>query len=417
MSARLTKASIDRQQPQTADYFVWDSEVKGFGLKIAKGGRKSYICKYRVGHGRAAPTRRLTIGAHGSPWTVEQARAEARRILGRAANGEDPAQEKQDAKKQFTVSTLCDLYLEQGVATKKASTLATDRGRIERHIKPLLGKKKVPDVTRADIKRFMQEVATGKTSADVRTGARGRAIVTGGKGTAARTVGLLGGIFSFAFDQGLVSESPVRGIKRYADKKGERFLSQQELISLGKALRDGLEGGLNPLAISILKLLIFTGARKGEIEALKWREVDFEGGYLRLEDSKTGKKVIPLNAGALDILSTISRMDGSEFVFSSSFGEGHYQGTPKVWRTIRAMADLADVRLHDLRHSFASIAVSGGASLPIIGVLLGHKNATTTHRYAHLHDDPVRNVSETTGKKLSTFINNGVSGKVIQFNN
>ena len=148
----------------------------------------------------------------------------------------------------------------------------------------------------------MQDVANGKTAADVKTGLRGRAIVRGGKGAASRTVGLLGGIFSFAFDCGLIETNPVRGIKRFADKKGDRYLSQQELVALGKALRVSLLDGLNPQAIAILKLLIFTGARKSEIEGLRWNEVDFDGGYLKLSDSKTGQKAIPLNAGALEVL-------------------------------------------------------------------------------------------------------------------
>lgn len=408
MPQKLSKAIVDRAQPKDTDYFIWDSDLKGFGLKIAKGGRKSYVCKYRVGSGRTAPTRRFTIGAHGSPWTVDQARGEARKILGHAANGEDPAKEKQDAKKQITVSDLCDLYLQQGVGTKKASTLATDKGRIERHIKPLLGKRKVPDVTRADIKRFLQDVANGKTAKDVKTGLRGRAIVRGGKGAATRTVGLLGGIFSFAFDSGLIETNPVRGVKRFADKKGERFLSQQELVSLGQALRDGAEKGLNPQALAILKLLIFTGARKGEIETLKWSEIDFDRGYLRLADSKTGQKVFPLNAGALEILSTVPRLEGSPYVFPAHRGEGHYAGAPKVWRIVRADAGLDDLRLHDLRHSFASIAVSGGASLPIIGALLGHSDSATTQRYAHLHDDPLKAASEAVGRKIAASV--GSSG-------
>ena len=231
--SKLTKAVVDRAKPDEKDYFLWDADLKGFGVKIAKGGRKSYVCKYRVGTGRNAPTRRMTLGAHGSPWTVDQARNEARKILGRVANDEDPAKEKQDVKKQITIAELCDLYLEHGVATKKASTLATDKGRIERHIKPLLGKKKVPAVTRADIKRFLQDVANGKTAKDVKTGLRGRSIVKGGKGTATRTVGLLGGIFTYAFDCGLIEINPVRGVKRFPDKKGQRYLSQQELVALG----------------------------------------------------------------------------------------------------------------------------------------------------------------------------------------
>ncbi len=415
MAAKLTKAVIDRANPKESDYFVWDGELKGFGVKIAKGGRKSYVCKYRAGSGRAAPTRRMTIGAHGSPWTIDQARAEARKILGRVANGEDPAKEKQDAKRQITVAELCDLYVEQGCATKKASTLVTDKGRIERHIKPLLGKKKVPDVTRADIKRFLQDVANGKTAKDVKTGLRGRAIVRGGKGTATRTVGLLGGIFAFAFDCGLIDENPVRGLKRFPDRKGQRYLSQQELVTLGKALRDAAEAEENPYAIAVLKLLIFTGARKSEIETLKWSEIDFQSGYMRLADSKTGQKAVPLNAGALEVLNGVLRLNSSEFVFPSHRGERHYQGTPKVWKRIRAMAGLDNVRLHDLRHSFASVAVSGGASLPIIGALLGHTNGATTQRYAHLHDDPLRAASEAAGGRIAASLSGGDGAELEAF--
>jgi integrase len=401
MKSKLTKSVVDNAKPAPSDYFLWDSDLKGFGIKIAKGGRKSYVCKYRVGGGRAAPTRRLTIGAHGSPWTADEARAEARRILGRAANGEDPAREKQQARRQITVSELCDLYLEQGTGSKKVSTIATDKGRIERHIKPLLGKKKISDVTRSDIKRFLQDIADGKTAADIKTGLRGRAIVKGGKGTATRTVGLLGGIFSYAIDCGLIKENPVRGVKRYADRKGQRYLSQAELVSLGKVLREAELQGDNLFAIAILKLLIFTGARKGEIESLKWSEVDFQGGYLRLKDSKTGAKAIPFNAGAMEILNGIDVLEGSEFVFPAHRGDGYYQGTPKVWTRIREEAGLNDVRLHDLRHSFASFAVSGGASLPIIGALLGHSNTSTTQQYAHLQDNPLRLVTEDVGVKIA----------------
>lgn len=401
MTGKLTKSVIDAASPQTGDFFLWDSDLKGFGIKIAKGGRKSYVCKYRVGNGRTAPTRRMTIGAHGSPWTVEQARTEARKVLGRAANGEDPAKEKQDEKKQITVAQLCELYLENGVGTKKASTIATDGGRIKRHIDPLLGRKKVRDVSREDVKCFLQDVANGKTSVDEKTGLRGRAIVKGGKGAATRTVGLLGGIFSYAFDCGLIEINPVRGVKRFADKKGQRYLSQKELVALGSALVDAEENGLNPQAIATLKLLVFTGARKGEIETLRWDAVDFEGGYLRLADSKTGQKTIPLNAGALEILSKVTRLEGSPYVFPAHRSDGHYEGTPKVWRIVRGMAELDDVRLHDLRHSFASIAVSGGASLPIIGALLGHTDSATTQRYAHLHDDPLKAASEAVGGKIA----------------
>jgi integrase len=414
-SIKLTKTAVDNANPEAADWFLWDSELKGFGLKVSKGGRKSYVCQYRTAGGRSGDDRRLTIGKHGSPWTVEMARSEAKQILGRAANGEDPALEKQDLKKRLSVAELCDQYLLHGCGTKKASTLATDKGRIERHIKPLMGRKKVQDVTRADVKKFLQDIAQGKTATDVKTGKRGRAIVRGGQGTATRTVGLLGGIFAYAVDCGMIDMSPVVGVKRFADKKGNRYLSQQELVALGKALRKAELEGENPSALAILKLLVFTGARKGEIETLKWSEVDFTSGYLKLADSKTGQKAIPLNAGALQILNDQEQLTGNDHVFPAYRGERYYEGTPKVWERIRTTAGLSDVRLHDLRHSFASIAVSGGASLPIIGALLGHAHSGTTQRYAHLSDDPLRAASDAVGNQIAVSLFGASAQTIVPF--
>jgi integrase len=346
----------------------------------------------------------MTIGAFGAPWTADAARQEAKKLLGRVANGEDPAKTKQDQKKQLTLSELCDLYLEQGVRTKKQSTIDTDKGRIERHIKPLLGKRKINQITKADVKRFLNDVASGKTAKDIKTKKFGRAIVRGGEGTATRTVGLLGGIFSFAIDAGLLEFNPAHGVKRFKDKKGERFLSAAELKRLGDALVQAEEIGLNFYGIQIIRLLILTGARKGEIEKLKWSELDFENGYMRLQDSKTGQKALPLNAPALEVVSSIPREGTSRFVFPAETGPNHYQGTPKVWRKIRDLANLEDVRMHDLRHSFASIAVSGGASLPLVGALLGHADAATTQRYAHFHSDPVKLASEKVAGEIASVI-------------
>ena len=400
-SVKLTKIAVDNADPKSADWFLWDTDLKGFGLKVSKGGRKSYVCQYRTAGGRSGDDRRLTIGQHGSPWTVEMARSEAKQILGRVSSGEDPALEKQDLKKRLSVAELCEQYLLHGCGTKKASTLATDKGRIERHVKPLMGRRKVQEVTRADVKKFLQDIARGKTAADIKTGKRGRAIVRGGQGTATRTVGLLGGIFGYAVDCGMIETSPVIGVKRFVDKKGNRYLSQQELVAPGEALRKAEFDGENPSALAILKLLVFTGARKGEIETLKWSEVDFASGYLKVTDSKTGQKAVPLNAGALKILNDQERLHGNEYVFPAYRGEHYYEGTPKVWRRLRAVAELDDVRLHDLRHCFASMAVSGGASLPIIGALIGHAHSATTQRYAHLSDDPLRAASDSVGSQIA----------------
>ncbi|MEW6437795.1 MAG: tyrosine-type recombinase/integrase [Pseudomonadota bacterium] len=410
-NSKLTKTVVENASSKLTDYFIWDTDLKGFGVKIAKGGRKSYVCQYRTPGGRAGESRRLSIGAHGAPWTVDLARAEAKKILGRAANGEDPAADKQELKAQLTVGQLCEQYLAHGCATKKASTIATDKGRIERHIKPLLGRKRVPDVTRADIKRFLQDVAQGKTAIDAKTKSRGRAIVRGGKGTATRTVGLLGGIFSYAVDCGLIEANPVVGIKRFPDKKGDRYLSNNELAALGAAIRLSRSAGENSTALSILELLIFTGARRGEIEALRWSEVDFDSSSLRLGDSKTGQKTIAINAEALRLLKALIPSDrqkhvsSNEFVFPAYRGNGYYRGTPHVWERVRAAAGLQDVRIHDLRHSFASVAVSMGASLPMIGALLGHADSATTQRYAHFHDDPLRAASELIGNRIATVFN------------
>lgn len=410
MAVKITKQVVDKAEITKADYFIWDDRLSGFGVKISKGGRKTFICQYRIGSGRRAQTRRMTIGAFGAPWTADAARQEAKRLLGRVAHGEDPAKAKQDQKKQLTLTELCDLYLDQGVRTKKQSTIDTDKGRIERHIKPLLGRKKIDQVTKADVKRFMNDVASGKTALDVKTKKFGRAIVRGGEGTATRTVGLLGGIFSFAIDAGLLENNPAHGVKRFKDKKGERFLNAKELKRLGDALVEAEEKGLNFYGIQIIRLLILTGARKGEIEKLKWSEVDFDNGYLRLEDSKTGQKAFPLNAPALEVVSAIPRVKNTRFVFPAEIGPNHYQGTPKVWRKVRALAQLEDVRLHDLRHSFASVAVSGGASLPLVGALLGHADAATTQRYAHFHNDPVKAASEKVAGEIASVI--GMKKKV-----
>ncbi len=400
MSKRLSLSVVNGAKPKAKDYFLWDADLKGFGLKVCAGGRKSYVCKYRVGTGRSAPTRRMTIGAHGSPWTPDAARKEAAKILGQVAQGADPAKAKQADKAVLTVSELCDRYLEVGVGTKKASTLATDRGRIERHIKPLLGHRRITDVTRADVSQFLRDVAAGKTAADVKTRNRGRAIVKGGKGTATRTVGLLGGIFSFAVEEGWLTENPVRGVKRFRDRRNERFLDADELARLGKALAEAEAQGENPYALAIIRLLILTGARKGEIEQLKWDEIDRQFQYLRLGDSKTGQKLIVLNAAALAILDSFECDTDSDYVFPATKSEGWYQGTPKAWGKLRQSAGLSQVRLHDLRHSFASVAAKEGTSLQLIGALLGHKHSATTARYAHLGEAPIRTASEKVSATL-----------------
>lgn len=400
--AKLTDRVVKDAGPEAKRYILWDTAQTGFGLRVEPSGHKSFVVRYRAnGGGRNAPRRQLRLKAKpGETLTADRARRIATDILADVTKGKDPAQERDRARLEMTVSALCDLYLKEGTGEKKPSTLTIDRGRIERHIKPLLGRRRISEITSADVKRFMRDVANGKTATDVKTKARGRAIVEGGKGTAARTVGLLGGIFSFAVAEKLRADNPVRGVKRYADKKGERFLSGKEIAVLGEALRSLETEGANKSAIAVVRLLTFTGARKSEISRLRWNEVDLERSCLRLGDSKTGAKVIILGPPALAILSEITPVAGSPFVFPAESGDGSFQGTEKVWRKARARAGLSDVRLHDLRHSFASVGLEAGNSLPLIGKLLGHADVKTTARYAHLADDPLK----AAAKKISDSI-------------
>ena len=236
MPIKITKSVIDKLEPKEKDYFLWDETLKGFGIKITPKGVKVYIAQYRTAGGRRGTVKRVTIGKHGSPWTPDAARDEAKQILALVVQGEDPAENKRIQRTMLTVSELCDEYLQEGTSSKKESTLVSDRGRIERHIKPLIGKLPVNSITQQDIKRLMNDIAQGKTATNIKTGLRGRAIVTGGKGTATRTVGLLGGIFSYAVELGLIDDNPVHGIKRFKDKKNERFLSSEELALVGQAL-------------------------------------------------------------------------------------------------------------------------------------------------------------------------------------
>lgn len=403
---RLTKKKIDALKPGQT---VWDTDVRGFGVRCRKSGGRFYVLKYRA-NGRQ---RWFTVGRHGSPWTVETARKEAQRLLGQVAGGIDPAEQLAEAKSDLSISELCDLYVKEGCATKSPTTLANDRGRIERHIKPLLGRKRVKALRKADVQRFMQDVAAGKTATDIRTGPRGRAIVKGGEGTASKAVSLLGAIFTFAVNTGLRSDNPVHGVKTFKAKKFERFLSPAELARLGGVLSAAEADGENPYAIAALRLLALTGCRRSEILRLRWPEVDFEHGCLRLPDSKTGARVITLGAPALELLAELPRQEGNPHVIPGHKEGQHFVGLAKVWQRIRRRAGLENCRLHDLRHSYASVGAASGDSLLIIGKLLGHARPSTTQRYSHLSDDPLRSAANRISQQIATAMDGDNEANVV----
>ena len=372
---------------------IWDAAVTGFVARRQKSEAVSYLVYYRTGEGRQ---RWHKIGRHGAPWTPETARAEARRILGQVVTGADPAAEKRAARKATTVAELCDAYLtdaEDGRLLtrgkpKKASTLAVDKGRIERHIKPLLGGLAVAAVTREDVECFLHDVAEGRTAGNTKTAKkRGLARVTGGRTAATRAVGLLGGIFVYATRRHMRADNPAHGVERFADQQRNRRLSDDEYEALGEALQKAETDGMWPAAIAAARFLLVTGWRTGEATGLRWSEFDLARRTATLADSKTGRSIRPLSRAACDLLRTLPRMTKGELVFPATRGDGCMQGFPKLWARIARLGGLpADVTPHVLRHSFASLAGDLGYSEPTIAALVGHKGQTITSRYVHSAD-------------------------------
>ena len=415
--ARLTKRSVDAAAPEAARYVLWDADLKGFGLRVEPSGTKTFVVRYRVGGGRRGTLRQFKIGRYGK-LTPDEARDEARSALARAETGQDPQGERAKARASLTVNELCDLYLAEGVATKKASTNSLDIIRINGFIRRRLGGRKLSEVTTRDVDRLMQDIASSKLQAapltedereQLRRGERlppGRR-VKGGKAAATKTVKILSAMYTFGIGRKLCVENPCDEVKTFADGKRERFLSPTELGRLGDVLADALKAGADPSLVAIVRLLALTGARKNEIARLRWSEVDVERGLLQLEDSKTGRKAIRLGAAALELLSEVSR-SGSPWVFPDLRDPSKPVGNLDwFWVGVRARAGLADVRIHDLRHSFASAGVAGGAGLVLIGKLLGHAHVATTSRYAHLGDDPLKAAAD----KISGSISAALSGR------
>lgn len=409
---KLTKRVIDSLEStgEKTGTLYWDSELKGFAVRVFPSGRKTFVIKFRARSGRQ---RWLKLGTYG-PLTVERARDMAKVELAKVVEGQDPASDRDERREAVTVSQLCDLYMEaanEGLVVgrkgtpKKASTLSTDQSRIDAHIKPLLGQLKAREVKRADVEQFKTSVATGKTARDKKLGYRSRSIVKGGKGAVTRTLGLLGAIFAWGMENGHVAGNPVRGVRRFADAQKKALLTGEQYRLLAESLRilDGqrdrhgqpLHSRVGLAAICFIAL---SGVRRGECEQLRWDEVDANGTCLALQETKTGFSLRPLSRAAFSIIQNLEPV--SDFVFAAEPEGAGYKGLPGLWRTVQKTArqlasvaaeergdtppeagPLTGITLHSLRHSFAGIAEELGASVPTIAALLGHQLGGVTGGY------------------------------------
>lgn len=398
--ARLSKRIVDAAEVRDKDYFIWDDDLPGFGLRVFTSGKRSYLIQYRA----AGRTRRYTIGLHGV-WTPETARQEAKVQLGRVARGENPSEERQLDHKAITVKELCTLYLNdlnaglilgKGARPKKPTTIITDTGRIERHIIPLIGARRVKDLTKADINKVLKDIMAGKTRAEVKTTKlRGKAIVRGGAGTATRTVGLLGGILTYAVDAGIIDRNPAHGLKKPKDNVRNRRLTEAEYRTLGQMLRDAAKTEKYAMTVDIIRQIALTGCRRSEIIGLMWSEVDLDGSCLRLVDSKEGMSIRPVGLPVVEFLEARGKGQEGTYVFPGQMEDNAFGGFPNHWEQIFKGSPLADVTPHVLRHSFASIANDLGFTEVTIAALVGHSKGSMTSKYIHSLDTALVMAADT----------------------
>jgi integrase len=428
----LTKALVEKLEPQEKDYAVWDAKISGFGVRIAPTGRKTYIMKYRTPEGRQ---RRRKIGVHGNI-TCEKARSIAGKWHGSIADNVDPTEQITEVKNSPTISDLCDRFIkEHAEIRKKESGLELDKAVIKNHIKPHLGNLKTVSVKKADIQKFHLGLKDIPAHAN-------------------RILRVLSKMFNLAEDWGLrpANSNPVTNIERYKEDPRERYLSGKELTALGKILDEIEHDGSESIHfISLIRLLLLTGARLREIMHAKWEWVHSETGLLMLPDSKTGKKIIHLSPAALQVLKNTPRIKGNPYIIVGG-KEGQPLISPKKpWMRVKERTaiellrgheeygeliktlerelkttptyeelckeakkqkldepvSITDVRMHDLRHTYASICVGQGMSIQMVAKLLGHSQTRTSERYAHLAHNPVSNAAADIGDSISSLITNG----------
>lgn len=375
--ARISKMVVDSLQPGE---MVRDTDIVGFGVRRQRGAPVYFIRKRVDGMPRW-----ITIGTHGAGWTPEKARKEAQSLLGAIADGNDPATAKRLDRDRSRLDDAAELFLAHHGPKLKPRTREEYERLFKLHILPAFGARRIDEINRADVARFHAERSATKAGANF-------------------ALACLSKFMNWAEEHGLRPENsnPCRRVKKYAAVKRERYLTSDEFTRLGAELaRVDAEGEESLFVTAALRLLILTGARLNEMLTLKWSFVDLQRGLLFLPDSKTGQKSIRLSDAAIIILSELPRLAGNPYVLAGRLEGQHLINLQKPWRRIRERAALDDVRIHDLRHSFASVAAASGGSLPMIGKLLGHSQPQTTARYAHLADDPVNDLNQRVGSIIA----------------
>jgi integrase len=379
---KLTKRSVEALRVQATNYIAFDAELPGFGVRIMPSGKRFFLVQYRR-HGR---TRRVMLGQFG-PLTAEVARRRALMLLAQArSGGSDPAAERDALRQSLTVEQLGARFLKEHVAVRcKPTTQSEYRRSVELFVDPFLGKQRIRSVTTADVAELHGSLSYIPYQAN-------------------RTLGVLSKMMSLAEIWGLRDRhsNPCEDIQRYPEHKRERFLSLKEVKALGRALdaaeSDGSEG---KYACTAFRLLLLTGCRLSEIQRLRWEHVYLDEGELRLPNSKTGAKTVHLGAAAIALLRSLPRVEKNPFVIAGKNSGWYLTDLQRPWRRIRSVAGLNEVRIHDLRHTFASGGLAVGEGLSMIGKLLGHTQVQTTARYAHLAADPVKQAADKIAERLA----------------
>lgn len=366
--------------PSTKDKVLWDTEVTGFGLRVTRGGAKAYIFKYRLGHGRAAKTTKMRIG--GIDLSLDKARLKARQFREQVVDGEDPSRKRDEFANAPTVAQLCQDYMERHAPKKR--TKDEDQRIIDTVIKPKMGRIKVADVKFRDVEDLHRGLRKTPYQAN-------------------RTLALVKTMLNLAIKWEWRATNPAKGVERFPEERREIFLSPKQIEALSQALIKYEDNATRKTeahkSANAIRLLMLTGSRRTEVLSARWEQFDLEAGVWIKPSAHTKQKKehrIPLAPAAKELLVTIHEQGEhpTGYVFPSRTGEGHLGDLKRAWSDVCKIANIKGVRVHDLRHTYASILASGGMSLPIIGALLGHTQPATTARYTHLYDDPLRAATE-----------------------